>query len=279
MAFPAAVLPASPPRVLLLAPDPALRLQLAEALGSGWTPLAAPDAKSALAVARTFDPRLVVLAASGDALEFVSALRGDLRTGHLPVLALASGEREQTAALEAGADSSLPLGASPDLLRATAYRLLVTREELRQRWSHRAALALTDGAGDTAEDRFLRRVRHEAESGLGTPGFGVPHLSRALALSPRQFARRLKRLTGETPGALLRRVRLGRAAALLARGHSAKETAHAVGFRSRSQFLTAFREAFGTPPSAFAASGAAPPPEASGGAGTMSENRPSMSDF
>ena len=247
------------------------------ALGPGWKPLAAPDPHRALAVARTFRPRLVV--ATPDSLSLVGPLRADLRTGHLPVLALASGDDDQLAALEAGADAVLPPEASPDLLRAAAYRLLVSRDELRRRWSHRAALALEhDGGGDTLDDHFLRRLQREAEGVLGAPASGVPELARALALSPRQLTRRLKALTGESPGAFLRRVRLGRAAALLREGATVKEAAAAVGYGSRPQFSRAFRGAFGADPSAFIAPSRPLPPESTR-QGSMSENGSTMSDF
>ena len=250
--------PPAPPRarVLILSPDPARRGRLAAAFGAGWAPVATPDPRRALAVARTFAPRLVV-AAGPEALGLLGGLRADLRTGHLPVLALADGATAQTDALERGADAALPLAPDPDLLRATAYRLVATREELRQRWSHRAALAL-EAAGDSTDDRFLDRVRAAAKGVPGGPAAGsVLDLAEAVHLSPRQLTRRLKALTGESPGAFLRRTRLGRAAAWLRAGASVKEAAEAAGYSSRSQFGRAFREAFGADPSAFAA-GAVP---------------------
>lgn len=98
--------------------------------------------------------------------------------------------------------------------------------------------------------------------------FGVEALAGALGLSARHLARCLGAATGETPGALLRRLRLARAAALLGTGHGVGTVVAAVGYASRSQFSRAFREAYGVPPSAYTSAFAA---ESSRPGGRMSE--------
>lgn len=104
------------------------------------------------------------------------------------------------------------------------------------------------------ENLFLENLRRTLEKHLGNPRFNVDELAAELYLGRRQLLRRLHALTGEAPGDLLRRLRLERAAAWLRQGASVKKAAAAVGFRSPSHFAAAFRERYGAPPAAWAAS-------------------------
>ncbi len=70
--------------------------------------------------------------------------------------------------------------------------------------------------------------------------------------------RRLRALLDESPSELLRRVRLERAAQLLAgRAGTVTEVAYGVGFASLSHFSKCFRERYGMSPSAYASGGGA----------------------
>lgn len=101
-----------------------------------------------------------------------------------------------------------------------------------------------------AADSFLAALAAAAARGLADPNFTVDALAAALGTSRRQLARRLATLTGEAPGAYLRRMRLARAVDLLAAGVPVGHAALAVGYASRSQFSHAFREATGQRPAA-----------------------------
>ena len=101
-----------------------------------------------------------------------------------------------------------------------------------------------------AATAFLAALAAAVARGLSDPGFTVDALAVVLATNPRQLARRLAALTGETPGAYLRRMRLARAVGLLTAGMPVGHAALAVGYASRSQFSRAFREATGRRPAA-----------------------------
>ena len=121
-----------------------------------------------------------------------------------------------------------------------------------------------------ADRRFVATVEAAAEAHLGDARFGVEALADAVGLSARQLTRRLGAATGETPGVLVRRLRLARAAEMLRAGFPVGQTTAAVGLGSRSQFSRLFREAYGAAPSAFAAESSRP-------AGRMSEMGTEMS--
>ncbi|MBO0951379.1 helix-turn-helix transcriptional regulator [Fibrella forsythiae] len=73
-----------------------------------------------------------------------------------------------------------------------------------------------------------------------------------VTLSRMQLHRKLKALTNQSATEIVRHLRLQRAAELLRqRSASVSEIAYDVGFESLSYFTKAFRDQFGTLPSAF----------------------------
>lgn len=105
-----------------------------------------------------------------------------------------------------------------------------------------AELSLSPGVQQTVE--YLSE--HLAER------VAVPDLARLVSLSPSRFAHRFKEETGESVIAYLLKLRLKRAAQLLAfPGAGVKEVAAAVGFESPFYFTRQFRRHFGASPSVF----------------------------
>lgn len=73
-------------------------------------------------------------------------------------------------------------------------------------------------------------------------------LARRAAMSPSTLVRRFQAAYGLSPIDYLRRRRLALARELLLAGHSVQQAAHLSGYRHASNFVTAFRRAYGIPP-------------------------------
>ncbi len=272
------------PLVLVVEDHPDLRAYLGTILGETYRVAKAADGASGLSRAVDLVPDLVlsdVMMPGVDGFALLAALKGDVRTSHIPVVLLTAraDAESRLAGFGAGADDYLAKPFESTELRARLAALLANRERLRQAWaSRRAARAETPpAAADStpsqtappepvlpkpappetelsgAEAAFVARVEALTESHLASDAFGAAALAEALRMSPRQLRRKLDALTGETPGAYVRRARVERAAALLAAGeHSVKEVGFAVGFSSASGFRRAFGEVVGESPAAFA---------------------------
>ena len=103
------------------------------------------------------------------------------------------------------------------------------------------------------DQEFLRRVNDSVLRHLADEAFGVDQLGADIGMSRTQIHRKLKALTGQSPGECIRGTRLHRALALLrARTGTVAEVAYQVGFGSPTHFSTAFSRQFGYPPSAAA---------------------------
>jgi len=226
-------------------------------LGDAYRVEEAVDGADGIERARDAIPDLVlsdVMMPGADGIEVLRTLRADVRTSHVPVVLLTARAdvESRIEGLGEGADDYLAKPFDAAELLARVGNLIAQRRALHERWSRRSALDPTPADVPSREVTFLDALRDAAEAGLADAGFGVDALAEAVAMSPRQLARKLKALTAETPGAYLRGLRLARGADLLRAGYGVSEAADAVGFTSRSQFGLAFREAYGVPPSDYA---------------------------
>lgn len=83
----------------------------------------------------------------------------------------------------------------------------------------------------------------------GDGAAGVEDMARNSYVSEFHFSREVRRLTGEPPAALRRRIMLERAAWRLSRGEGVAAVAADEGWSSPEVFSRAFRRSFGIPPS------------------------------
>jgi AraC family transcriptional regulator len=112
------------------------------------------------------------------------------------------------------------------------------------------------GMRSAAMDEQERQVREAIQPLLEGVPTDPAELADRAAYSRFHFHRVFKRIMGETPGDMRRRLSLERAAWMLAKESvSATETAFEVGFGSLEGFSRAFKKAFGVLPSSYSESG------------------------
>ena len=115
--------------------------------------------------------------------------------------------------------------------------------------AHAAAVASLP----SLDQEFLRRVNESILRHLADEAFGVDQPGAAIGTGRTQVHRKLKALTGQSPGEGIRAMRLHRALALLrARTGTVAGVACQVGYGSPAHFSTVFSRQFGYPPSAAA---------------------------
>jgi transcriptional regulator GlxA family with amidase domain len=117
-----------------------------------------------------------------------------------------------------------------------------------------------DGGQEQFSEPLRFQTEHEGPLGdLGTlirgrlgTDLSVPTLAKRLGLSTRQLSRRCRDELGESPAALVQRLRLDEARRrLLAPAASIESVASSVGFRSADAFRRAFEQRFGVNPSQY----------------------------
>jgi len=191
-----------------------------------------------------------------DGFELCRDLKLDPRTSHIPVILLtARADRDsKIEGLETGADDYLSKPFEGTELIARVHNLIEQRRLLRERFNRLFSPAdtQTDTELPERERTFLEKIKESVIDHMDDQGFGVDLLSESIHMSRRQLSRKLKALVDESPGEIIRRLRLEEAARLLKVGDlSVQQISSRVGYRSPSYFTRAFSDQFGVTPRHF----------------------------
>ncbi|NIP82910.1 MAG: PAS domain S-box protein [Gemmatimonadetes bacterium] len=245
--------------VLIVEDNEDVRAYLRQHLASRYRVLEAADGRQGLEMARVERPDLVLsdlMMPGMDGFGLCRAIKQDPETELIPVVLLTAraAPEDRLSGFEHQADDYLTKPFRAEELLARTANLIASRERLRERLAEepRSLHAETVQVRSAADD-FLDRVRTAIETNIADETYSVERLARDTAQSRSQLYRRLRELLGESPSDLIKRIRLERAAQLLAAGAgSVSSIAYSVGFKSVSHFSNRFLDAFGVRPSSYA---------------------------
>ncbi len=243
------------PLVLLVEDNADVRAFLRSSLGEAYRILEAPNGEEGLRLAQQQVPDLVItdlMMPRMDGYQVCAALKGDERTSHVPVVMLTARADldSKLHGLETGADAYLAKPFNQRELLAQVGNLIHLRRQLRERYGRNSVWQNPDPALPSMERAFLDRVRAAIETHLADEGFSVERLSDEVGLSRTQLHRKLSALLDQSPGDLIRLLRLRRAHELLAANvGTVAEVAYRVGFGNPANFSTSFSRHFGYAPS------------------------------
>ena len=190
-----------------------------------------------------------------DGIELCNKLKSNVDTSHIPVIMLTAkaGMENKIEGLETGADDYLtkPFDAKELLVRSR--NLIEQRKNLRELYSRSEVnIDPKKVTVNSIDQKFLESLLEVLEGNYEDPDFGVPQIQDALAMSKTQLHRKVKALTNEAPGELLRNFRLKHAAQLLAQNaDTVTQIAYQVGFNNLSYFAKCFKERYKVSPSAY----------------------------
>jgi signal transduction histidine kinase/DNA-binding response OmpR family regulator/ligand-binding sensor domain-containing protein len=261
------------PRVLVVEDNEDLRELLTETLGRRWRVASAENGEQGYQNASRLLPDLIVtdlMMPDVDGFEMLQRLRGNIATSHIPVLFLTARQDQETRlrAYALSADAFLSKPFDERELETRIEQMLLQRQRL-QSFLRRSGLdrpigraresgGLTPGVAAmpeateavSARDRqLLGRLDAWLDLHYSDPGADVEGMAAAVHMSPRTLQRKLKSLTGQTPAARLRDVRLERARdRLAAEDRSVTEIGLECGFASAQYFSRVFRRQFGVAP-------------------------------
>lgn len=247
--------------VLIVEDNADMRAYITSHLTGLFTLVEAENGRIGLERAQALVPDLVLsdlMMPEMDGFALCDALKTDARTSHIPVVLLtAKADTEsRLTGFHTGADAYLAKPFNAEELRLRVGKLIEQRRALRKKYSHDILVLKAEQVELPAQEvSFLQNVQQTIEAELGNADFTVDALAEAVHMSRRQLLRKVRALTDETPNALIRRMRLERAAQMLRQSSgSVKEIAYATGFKSDSYFTKAFRQQYNVAPTAYATS-------------------------
>ncbi|MEL6863472.1 MAG: ATP-binding protein [Bacteroidota bacterium] len=242
------------PIILLIEDNADLRFQLRQQLEQAFLVIEAADGQQGIEIAIEKIPDLIicdVMMPQKNGYVVSEVLKKDTRTSHIPIIlltALAS-QVDKLKGLAHGVDDYLFKPFDQRELQLRIHNLIEQRELLRQHYNQTSLLKPREIRGRNKDEQFLEELLVVVERHMSDEGFGVEAFSKAMHLSRSQLHRKLKAMTGLSPSAYLRQVRLERARQLLQKDiGNVSEVAFQVGFANIPYFHKCFKEQFGMTP-------------------------------
>lgn len=189
-----------------------------------------------------------------DGYELCRMIKQNVQTCHIPVILLTAKVLVQNKieGIESGADAYVDKPFSMNCLRSWIKGLIENRRRIKERIRHEPLGDVFASGGSPVDRQFIEEVKELVRSEMENEDFNVDHLAESMNMSRSSFHRKIKGLTGLTPGEFVLSVRLDYAASLLADGRCrVTEAAEMAGFKSLSHFSRSFLKKFGVSPSRY----------------------------
>ena len=241
--------------VLVIEDNDDVRMFIHSSIGHQYRILEAANGEEGVRLAQQQVPDLIItdlMMPKLNGYEVCTTLRNDERTSHIPVIMLTAKAdlNSKLEGLETGADAYLAKPFNQRELLTQTANLIRLRQQLRERYSQENLWITDDSKLPSMEQAFLDRVRTAIEAHLDDEQYSVERLSDDVGLSRTQLHRKLKATLNQSPGDLIRLVRLERARTLLQTNiGTVAEVAYKVGFSNPANFSTSFSNHFGYAPS------------------------------
>jgi signal transduction histidine kinase/DNA-binding response OmpR family regulator len=243
------------PLILIIDDIKEIRDFIGSILTGDYRLICAANGEQGIAMANENIPDLVVtdlMMPVVDGFTVCAALKRNETTSHIPVVILTAkaDTPSRITGLETKADAYLSKPFDERELLAIIQNLILLRRQLRERYA-KENIWLTNAEDLPGMEKvFLEKVRKAVELHLDDERYSVELLGEAVGLSRTQLHRKLKGLIGQSPGDLIRIIRLQRSYELLKnKVGTVAEVSYMVGYGNPQNFSTSFSRHFGFPPS------------------------------
>ena len=192
-----------------------------------------------------------------DGIEMCKRLKTTIETDHIPVILLTakSDIENRIEGLSIGADSYITKPFHPQHLTIRVTKLIELREMLKVRYSRKISLGEMhqhDSKSESTDELFLQKTIAIILNKMIESEFNGDGLAHELNISRMGLHRKIKALTGQSTGELIRNIRLKKASELLCMpGKNISEVCYDVGFNSPSYFTTCFTEVYKMTPTEY----------------------------
>ncbi len=187
-----------------------------------------------------------------DGIELCKTVKKDHKTCHIPVILLTAKNsiQHRIEGLESGANSYIAKPFYPEHLLVSVENLLEEKELLMKHLAKDSFLEnLTNLTLENNEKKLLKEVIELIKSNIDNENLQSSFIEQKLGLSSSNLYRKVKQISGFSPGDLIRTIRLKYAADLLINSNlTVTEVFYKSGFNNRSYFYREFKKMYKTTP-------------------------------
>ena len=240
--------------ILVVEDNKDVRFYIKDCLIAEYRVLEAKNGVEGLNMARESVPDLIItdlMMPEMNGHELIQQLAADPRTNHIPIMVLSAKTDEETRleTYREGAFAYLRKPFEREELLLRLHQMLDLRSRMQQRFGGMNGGISVEKSEDP-QVAFMYELKQHIMENIGEEGFHTEQLGRLMGMSRTQLNRKVKQILGETPGSLLRRMRIEEARRVLLNSDlQIAEVAYKVGFIDPAHFTRVFRAQVGVTPS------------------------------
>ncbi len=189
-----------------------------------------------------------------DGFKLLEKLKTDEKTSHIPVVLLTAKASDQykIEGLQIGADDYMMKPFDALELQVRVRNLIEQRKRLREHFKKEGIFEIRDEKLTLIDKQFLKKGIEIINLNLSNNSFSVEVFAEKIAMSRSQLHRKLIAVIDESPGGLIRRIRMTTAAKLIKQKFgNISEIALEVGYNNPANFTRSFTKQFGISPSEY----------------------------
>ncbi len=240
--------------ILIIDDNPEILNYLKDILKKNYNVLTANNGALGLDIAIKKIPDLIisdVMMDIMDGFELCSQLKSHITTSHIPIILLTAKNSPESRieGFEKGADAYIEKPFNSNLLLIRIEKIILSREKLKKKFLISDSFS-GDAMPSSIDKEILDNIVAQIEKHISESDFSVQSLIDIVNMSQDQLYRKIKALSGLSINHFIRKVRLNKAAKLIAEGrYSISEVVYKVGFNNPSYFTKCFKAEFGMSPS------------------------------
>ncbi|MEO6546996.1 MAG: two-component regulator propeller domain-containing protein [Ferruginibacter sp.] len=244
--------------ILVVEDDWDIRFLLKDILKDEYLVYEADDGRKALELIEKILPDMVicdVMMPNLNGLELCNMMKNAPATCHVPFIILSArgSEDHHMEGYEVGADAYITKPFHTAHLKLRIRKLLEYRQKLLDLFKNDEVAELLVESDLTDGDKtFLSKLVEVIDEHLNETELSAVFLEKTFNLSKMQLYRKLKTMTGMTPGEFIKHIRLRQAATLLISTHlTVTEIFYRTGFNNQSYFFREFRKRYNCAPNEY----------------------------
>lgn len=246
--------------ILVIEDDKQLRGYLEQRISSQYNVYTASNGEDGIAKAGKILPNIIItdlLMPKVNGFDLCRRLRSDIKTSHIPIIALSAtgGDTNfKIEALESGANVFLDKPVDIDFLLKQISNLIKNQNKLKELYSRRFVAEPSKIASSSVDEELMKKAVGFIEKNFENENYGVEDFVSDMAIARTRLYQKITDLTGMSIKEFILDIRLKRASQLLRESeYTVAEISTMTGFASPKYFSVCFKRHYGQSPTDFKA--------------------------